>query len=173
MEANARARVTRHLEAQPRHAAARAPYDEDDMSDFLEVSFDPHLDTSDIGLTPQLWDTAPEVTPAQLLAAAGAEVRVMSGVEDDAEWASLCEETLADWAAMQAAVSGATVRAGNSGLPHVAAEDAALAATASGAAGTAGAAFAAKACAALARNPRWNYAAKQRALSLMVARAGQ
>jgi hypothetical protein len=173
MEANARARVSRHLEAQPRAAAVRAPYDEDEMNDFLEVTFDPHLDTSDIGLTPQLWDAAPAVTPAELLAAAGAEMRLLSGVEDDAEWAAICEDTLAEWAAMEAAMAGATVRAGNSGLPHVAAEDAALAATAAGAAGSAGAAFAAKAFGVLSRNPRWGYAAKQRALSLMVARAGQ
>jgi hypothetical protein len=148
-------------------------YDEDELIEFLELSLDTHLDTSDVGVAPTLWSDDVAVTPAQLLQLAGAEVRALSGVDDDAEWDTICAEALHDWAGVAAAERQAGLRAGGSGLAHVAAEDAALAGVAAGAQGTPAAAFAAHAADALARNARWGFAAKQRALQLLVARAGQ
>jgi hypothetical protein len=168
MEAAARARVARHRA--PRRAAA--DFDEAGVAAFVQMALDTHLDTSDVGHAPQLWDAAPQLAPEQLLQAAGAEMRSLAGVADDAEWAALCAEALDEWRVLEAAQRAARLKAGGSDLPHVAAEDAALAALAAGAAGGAGGAFAAKACATLTHNPRWGFAAKQRALSLIAARAG-
>jgi hypothetical protein len=144
-----------------------------ELRHMLELGLDSNLDTSDVASCPLRWSELSSVpSAAQLLQSHSAELRAMSGVESEEEWALLLAQAARGWEAFQKRERRRQmILHGASLLPHAQAEEEALGGVLL-AAGLQGGrrTFAESALMSLSHNPGWSYAAKARAASLLAQR---